>query len=156
MVVGGVEVAPGAFAPAAGATAGADVAAGVFAVTGGGGACVEEGGVAAAGALPAFVALVAPAVGAEVAVSALDVLGALAAGAVAAAVAVAVAGAGAPAAGADAPVAFAGMAVAYALNGGVRLRLAQPSVNAARSIARLALGDRIPKAFESRRIARFD
>jgi hypothetical protein len=154
VVVGGVEVAPGAFAPAAGAAVGADVAAGVFAVTGGGGACVEEGGVAAAGALPAFVALVAPAVGAEVAVSALDVLGALAAGAVAAAVAVAVAGAGAAAAGAL--VAFAGMAVAYALNGGVKLRLAQPRVNVARSIARLALGDRIPKAFESRRIARFD
>lgn len=130
-VVTGVEVAPGAFAPAAGA----DVAAGVFAVTGGGGACVEEGGVAAADALPALVALLAPVVGAEVAVSALDVLGALAAGAL---------------------VAFAGTAVAYALNGGVKPRLAQPSVNAARSIARPALGDRIPKAFESRRVARFD
>jgi hypothetical protein len=126
------------------------VAAGVLAVTGADGGCVAADD-APAGALPAFVALAAPAVGAEVAVSALAVPGAFAAGA-----AVAVAGPGAADAGALA--AFAGMAVAvaYALNGAVNVRHAQPSVNAARSIARLALGDGIPKAFESRRIARFD
>ncbi|OAJ60485.1 hypothetical protein A6V36_01415 [Paraburkholderia ginsengiterrae] len=56
MAAAGVEVAAGAFA-AAGAP---DVAAGVFAVTGGGGDCVEEGGAAAAGALPALGALAVP------------------------------------------------------------------------------------------------
>lgn len=45
----------GAFA----AVAGVEVAAGVLAVTGAGGCCVEAGGVAAAGVLPAFVALFA-------------------------------------------------------------------------------------------------
>ena len=67
----GVDVAGGAFAVAAGV----EVAAGVLAVTGVGGGCVEDGGVAAAGALPAFVALVAPVV-ADVAFSGLEVFGA--------------------------------------------------------------------------------
>jgi hypothetical protein len=67
-VPAGVDVAAGAFA----AAVGVEVAAGVLAVTGAGGGCVEDGGVAAAGALPAFVALVAPAA-AGVAVSGLAV-----------------------------------------------------------------------------------
>jgi hypothetical protein len=83
------------------------VAAGVLAVTGAGGDCVEAGGVAGAGALPAFVALVAPAAD-DVALSGLAVLGAnfaVGAGAFVVVVVVVVAGA-------DAPVPTAGIAVA--------------------------------------------
>lgn len=83
------------------------MAAGVLAVTGAGGDCVEAGGVAGAGALPAFVALVAPAAD-DVALSGLAVLGAnfaVGAGAFVVVVVVVVAGA-------DAPVPTAGIAVA--------------------------------------------
>lgn len=96
----GVDVAAGAFA----AAAGVELAAGVLAVTGASGG-VEAGGVTAAGALPAFVALVAPAV-ADVAFSEPAVLGADFAAGV---------GAGVGAAGAAGTAALeptAGMAVA--------------------------------------------
>lgn len=85
------------------------MAAGVLAVTGAGGDCVEAGGVAGAGALPAFVALVAPAAD-DVALSGLAVLGAnfaVGAGAFVVVVVVVVV-----VAGADAPVPTAGIAVA--------------------------------------------
>lgn len=144
----GVEVAAGAFAAAAGAEVGAEVAAGVLAVTGAGGGCVEAGGVATAGALPALVALVAPAA-ADVAFSELAVFGAdFAAGAGV--------GAGVAVAAAAALVPTAGIAVAYALNGAANVRLAQPSATAAHSAARPALGEEILAASDSGCIGRFD
>jgi hypothetical protein len=127
-----------------GAAAGADVAAGVFAVTGGWAGDADEVG-AAAGALPAVVvpvvvevlvallALFAPAA-AGAAGAALSALAATAADFAAGAVAGADAAALAP---------VAGVFAAYALDGAAnnaRL-LAQPSAHAARNAARHPLSD---------------
>ncbi|KAA1015196.1 hypothetical protein FVF58_04585 [Paraburkholderia panacisoli] len=139
---------------------GADVAAGVFAVTGGGACGAAEGGVAA-GALPAlgelvgFVALGALFGVAAVALSAFAAAAAAVADfavggvAVAVALAVAVAVAGAAALAAD--------VAAYALEGITNAKLpAQPSAHTAPSAARLALNPNDGARLMPRRCARVE